>query len=63
MTAADTSISGLSSGGYMAVQFHVAFSETLRGAGITAGGMVGCRVTIHALVQLPLISKLSLFYL
>ena len=40
VTAADTSISGLSSGGYMAVQFHVAFSETLRGAGITAGGMV-----------------------
>ena len=34
----DTSVSGLSSGGYMAVQFHIAFSKTVRGAGITAGG-------------------------
>ena len=33
-----TSVSGLSAGGYMAVQFDVAFSSTLRGAGIIAGG-------------------------
>ena len=32
------SISGLSSGGYFAVQFHVAFSKTIVGAGILAGG-------------------------
>ena len=37
--AEETSVSGLSSGGYMAVQFHVAFSGTIRGAGITAGGI------------------------
>lgn len=32
------SVSGLSSGGYFAVQFHVAFSSTIMGAGIVAGG-------------------------
>ena len=37
-----TSVSGLSAGGYMAVQFDVAFSSTLRGAGIIAGGPFYC---------------------
>lgn len=32
------SVSGLSSGAYFAVQFHVAFSGTINGAGIVAGG-------------------------
>ncbi len=32
------SLSGFSSGGFFAVQFHVAFSETIMGAGIAAGG-------------------------
>jgi hypothetical protein len=36
------SVSGLSSGGYMAVQFDVAFSSMLRGAGIIAGGPYYC---------------------
>ena len=36
------SVSGLSSGGYMAVQFDVAFSSVLRGAGIIAGGPYYC---------------------
>ena len=36
------SVSGLSSGGYMAVQFDVAFSAILRGAGIIAGGPYYC---------------------
>jgi poly(3-hydroxybutyrate) depolymerase len=35
-------VSGLSSGGYMAVQFHVAFSATVRGAGVFAGGPYFC---------------------
>ncbi len=39
---AQTSVSGLSSGGYMAVQFHVAFSSIVRGAGIVAGGPYYC---------------------
>lgn len=41
------SISGLSSGGYFAVQFHVAFSKTIMGAGILAGG------EFHQAVPLP----------
>lgn len=32
------SVSGISSGGYMAQQFHVAFSKAVMGAGIIAGG-------------------------
>ena len=38
-----TTVSGLSSGGFMAVQMHVAFSATFRkGAGIVAGGPFYC---------------------
>ncbi|MBV7263429.1 poly(3-hydroxybutyrate) depolymerase [Photobacterium sp. WH77] len=40
--ANQTSISGLSSGGFMAAQFHVAFAESLVGAGIVAGGPWNC---------------------
>ncbi|WP_280156640.1 PHB depolymerase family esterase [Piscinibacter sp. XHJ-5] len=40
---AETTVSGLSSGGYMAVQLHVAFSATFRkGAGVVAGGPFFC---------------------
>src|SRR3954465_4907803 len=39
----DVSVSGLSSGAYMAAQMHVAYSKTIRkGAGIVAGGPVYC---------------------
>jgi hypothetical protein len=37
-----TSVSGLSSGAYMAVQFHVAYSSMVRGAGVIAGGPYNC---------------------
>lgn len=37
-----TSVSGLSSGAFMASQFHVAYSSTLVGAGIVAGGPFYC---------------------
>jgi poly(3-hydroxybutyrate) depolymerase len=37
-----TSVSGLSSGGYMAGQFNVAHSATVVGAGIVAAGPFGC---------------------
>jgi len=37
-----TSVSGISSGGYMAVQFHVAFSSTMKGAAIFAAGPYDC---------------------
>ena len=36
------SVSGLSSGGYMTVQMHVAFSRTFMGAGVLAGGPYYC---------------------
>lgn len=39
----DVSVSGISSGGYMAAQMHVAYSKTVKkGAGIVAGGPVYC---------------------
>ena len=38
-----TSVSGLSSGGFMAVQFHVAFSSIMKGAAVFAGGPYMCR--------------------
>jgi poly(3-hydroxybutyrate) depolymerase len=37
-----TSVSGLSSGGYMAGQFHLAHSKTVTGAAILAAGPFGC---------------------
>jgi poly(3-hydroxybutyrate) depolymerase len=37
-----TSVSGLSGGGFMAVQFSVAYSSLVRGAGIIAGGPYYC---------------------
>jgi hypothetical protein len=33
-----TSISGISSGGYMAQQFHTAYADALIGVGVVAGG-------------------------
>lgn len=38
----ETSVSGLSSGGFMAVQFQVAFSSIIKGAGVVAGGPYFC---------------------
>jgi len=42
LRAGQVSVSGLSSGAYMAVQFQVAFSRTVIGAGIVAGGPYFC---------------------
>jgi poly(3-hydroxybutyrate) depolymerase len=39
-------VSGLSSGGFFAHQFHVAHSALVAGAGIVAGGPYGCVETI-----------------
>ncbi|MBI2312573.1 MAG: fibronectin type III domain-containing protein [Betaproteobacteria bacterium] len=38
----ETSVSGISSGGYMAVQFHLAHSSVVRGVGVFAGGPYNC---------------------
>jgi len=40
--AKETSVSGLSSGAFMAVQLQVAFSKTIIGAGVVAGGPYYC---------------------
>lgn len=48
-----TSVSGLSSGAFMAAQFHVAYSKDLVGVGIVAGGPWNCAGTN------PLIPPLS----
>ncbi|HEY5716936.1 MAG TPA: hypothetical protein VIS52_00460 [Motiliproteus sp.] len=40
--ADQSSVSGISSGGFMATQFHVAYSARLVGAGIVAGGPYFC---------------------
>jgi poly(3-hydroxybutyrate) depolymerase len=37
-----TSTSGLSSGAFMAVQFHIAFSSMMKGAAVFAGGPYSC---------------------
>ena len=42
MKTGQLSVSGLSSGGFMAVQFNVAFSANVVGAGIIAGGPYNC---------------------
>jgi hypothetical protein len=38
----DTSISGISSGAYMSVQFATAWSSFIKGVGVIAGGPYGC---------------------
>ena len=40
--AQQTSVSGISSGAYMAVQFHIAYSSMVIGAGVVAGGPFYC---------------------
>jgi len=40
--APDITVSGLSSGGYMAAQFHLAYSSQVQGAAIIAAGPVYC---------------------
>lgn len=40
--AAEITVSGISSGAYMAQQFHTAFSQTVNGVGIVAGGPFYC---------------------
>ncbi len=41
-----TSVSGLSSGAFMAVQYQVAFSASVKGAGVVAGGPYYCAAGI-----------------
>lgn len=49
---ARVSVSGLSSGGYMAAQYDVAFSGSVIGAGIVAGGPYNCAANYGAFLFL-----------
>lgn len=42
LSAGPVTVSGLSSGAYMAMQMHLAFAQDIAGAGIVAGGPYGC---------------------
>ncbi len=42
LDASRTTVSGLSSGAYMATQVHLAFSDRIAGAALLAGGPYGC---------------------
>ena len=44
----DTSVSGVSSGAYMAGQFEMAHSRDVIGAAIIAGGPYGCSESLYA---------------
>jgi len=45
---AETSVSGISAGAYMAGQFQIAHSEIVAGAAIIAGGPYGCAESVYA---------------
>ncbi len=45
---AETSVSGISSGAYMAGQFQLAHGDIVVGAGIIAGGPYGCAESLYA---------------
>eukprot|EP00039_Didymoeca_costata_P001479 m.52814 g.52814 ORF g.52814 m.52814 type:complete len:275 (-) comp10820_c0_seq2:1516-2340(-) len=51
-------VSGISAGGYMAVQFHVSYSRTVTAAGVVAGGPYWCakdnvETALHACMKQP----------
>ena len=50
----NTTVSGLSSGGFMAVQYAVAYSDSTTGAGIIAGGPYGCIRSLLSLTANPI---------
>ncbi len=57
--APDITVSGLSSGGYMAAQFHLAFSKQVQGAAIIAAGPVYCAANSLAVAFENCLSKAS----
>ena len=50
-------VSGLSSGGFFAVQFHVAYSKIIRGVGVIAGGPFWCAQNNFAQNNFTIISR------
>lgn len=63
----NTSTSGISAGAFMAAQFHVAFSKTVIGAGIVAGGPYACALgsmttAVTACMSSPVSINLNTLY-
>ena len=50
-------ISGFSSGGFFAVQFHVAYSKIIRGVGVIAGGPFWCAHNNWTIARGPCIKQ------
>ena len=57
--AAGVTVSGISSGGYMAVQLHVAWSSVFKGAGVVAAGPYYCAQGLVALATTRCLSRSS----
>lgn len=57
-----TSISGLSSGAFMAVQYQVAYSESVIGSGIIAGGVYYCAGAFSAMYTSMCMGKTPFMY-
>lgn len=57
--AGAVTVSGLSSGGYMAVQLHVAWSSVFKGAGVVAAGPYYCAQGLVALATTRCLSRSS----
>jgi len=60
-------VSGISSGGYMAVQFHVAHSASVGGAGVVGGGPYWCAqdmegYALSACMSTPMLIDLNTLY-
>lgn len=49
-----TTVSGVSSGAYMATQMHIAYSDIVTGAGLVAGGPYGCATGVQPSYAGPL---------
>jgi poly(3-hydroxybutyrate) depolymerase len=56
---AQISVSGISSGAFMANQLHVAHSAQLMGAGLIAGGLYGCAVFARLWVRQAKLARSS----
>jgi len=55
----ESSISGLSSGAFMTVQFHLAYSASFAGVGVIAGGPFRCSESFRGAAPLAQLASAS----
>ena len=55
----ETSVSGISSGAYMAGQFQMAHAKIVKGAAIIAGGPYGCSESVFASLKPTFVRKMK----